>query len=142
MKYPGQLAGGTTVRAHKIDERTYTADAQAARSQVDGRIGITTGLASTGHGWTYEVMFKLSANGETHAWFNHEELDVLKQLADYNEDELEDRFIEAEQNALTWAKLGVRSAEHCATRWMNIAGELRAELARRQPAPTIVEGSE
>lgn len=45
--------------------------------------------------------------------------------------ELEARFLEAEHNALLWAKLGVRGASTRSARWMAIAGELRAELRRR-----------
>jgi len=55
--------------------------------------------------------------------------DRLSQLTDQ---ELEARFLEAEHNALLWAGLGgVPGASTRGSRWMAIAGELRAELRRR-----------
>ncbi len=54
--------------------------------------------------------------------------DALAQLTDK---ELEAQFLEAEHNALLWAELGVRGASKRGSRWMEIAGELRAELRRR-----------
>ena len=57
----------------------------------------------------------------------------LSQLSDK---ELEARFLEAEHNALLWDALGVRGASKRGTRWMAIAGELRAELRRRAGSAT------
>lgn len=131
------LIVGTGVRAHRLSraDRSYTESANAQRAIVDGKAGVTTGESSDSNGLCYEVMFKLSGDGASHvAWFDHDELEVIpERLADRSDRELEIEFIEAEQNALAWAAIGVRSGEHCATRWMEIAGESRAELVRRLP---------
>jgi hypothetical protein len=56
---------------------------------------------------------------------------MARTLAELTDTELEARFLEAESNALAWTELGVgRSAER-GSRWMEIAGELRAEMLRR-----------
>ena len=56
---------------------------------------------------------------------------MARSLADLTDKELEAQFLEAEQNALAWAELGVGEADQRGSRWMQIAGELRAELERR-----------
>jgi hypothetical protein len=58
----------------------------------------------------------------------------MRTLADYTDAELDEQFIEAERNALAWEELGVRASDHRASRWMAIAAELRAEIARRAAA--------
>lgn len=55
-------------------------------------------------------------------------------LTHLSDKELEARFLEAEHNALFWAELGVSGAGKRGSRWMEIAGELRAELRRRSSA--------
>ncbi len=57
----------------------------------------------------------------------------LMALSDLSDAELEAQFLEAERNALAWAELGVDRASERGSRWMKIAGELRAELQRRLP---------
>jgi hypothetical protein len=56
-------------------------------------------------------------------------------LAELTDPELETLFLEAEHNALVWAELAVGQATERGSRWMTIAGELRAEMQRRVGAP-------
>lgn len=55
----------------------------------------------------------------------------MARRSELSDKELEARFLEAERHALLWAALRVRGAGKRSTRWMAIAGELRAELRRR-----------
>lgn len=59
----------------------------------------------------------------------------MARRSELSDQELEARFLEAEHNALVWAALGVRGADKRASRWMAIAGELRAEMRRRAGKP-------
>lgn len=53
---------------------------------------------------------------------------MARTLAELTDRELEAEFLEAERNALAWSDLGGTPR---ATRWMQIAGELRDEMQRR-----------
>lgn len=59
----------------------------------------------------------------------------MRPLSELSDAELEAQFLEAEHHALAWAELGVPQASERGSRWMQIAGELRAELARRSGVP-------
>ncbi len=56
-------------------------------------------------------------------------------LSELTDAELEAQFLEAEHHALAWAELDVDQSSERGSRWMQIAGELRAELQRRAGAP-------
>jgi len=58
---------------------------------------------------------------------------MARSLSELTDTELEAQFLEAEHNALAWAELGVDQSNERGSRWMQIAGELRAELTRRRP---------
>jgi hypothetical protein len=63
---------------------------------------------------------------------------MARTLAELSDTELEADFLEAERNALAWAELGAGSRSNDrGSRWMQIAGELRAEIQRRARAPTV-----
>lgn len=60
---------------------------------------------------------------------------MARSLAELSDAELEARFLEAEHHALAWTELGVAQSSERGSRWMQIAGELRAELQRRSGTP-------
>jgi hypothetical protein len=59
----------------------------------------------------------------------------VRALTEYSDTDLENQFLEAERNALAWSELGIRTSDARATRWMEIAAELRAEIERRAANP-------
>lgn len=61
---------------------------------------------------------------------------MARTLAEIPDPELEAQFLEAEHNALAWTELGVAGSAQRGSRWMEIAGELRAELERRSASAT------
>lgn len=56
-------------------------------------------------------------------------------LAALTDAELEERFLEAERNALAWCAFGALHADHRAVRWMEIAAMYQTELTRRANSP-------
>ena len=57
---------------------------------------------------------------------------MARTLAEMTDAELEAQFLEAERNAMVWAELTVVTQGAArASRWMQIAGELQAEMMRR-----------
>lgn len=57
---------------------------------------------------------------------------MARTLAELTDAQLEAEFLEAERNALAWAELGIDArSDRRGSRWMELAGALRAEIQRR-----------
>jgi hypothetical protein len=132
------IVSGTRARAHRVSE--WTGGWDLRRRDADNKIVVATGRwrrsveARQRYGVVQnktERCYQVKFDGGL-CWFDRCELAVLPdRIADLSNHELETQFLEAEQYALEWASIGTRSVEHHATRWMVVAGELRAEIARR-----------
>jgi len=130
VKKSERLAAGTRARAHRRNIG-FTKTEDSKRKIANGKIVITMGKITDS---TYQVKFNESGwvDAWTYACFDRNELDVIpERVADFSDFELEAQFLEAEKNALAWANYGNLSGQHCATRWMEFAAEIRAEISRR-----------
>lgn len=121
---------GTRARACR-DPGGWTGGRDVTRRKADNKIVIVTGRCRQSDRFQPELCYEVIFEGEA-CWFDRRELAVIpERISDLDLVELETQFLEAEQYALAWDTIGGRSGERQATRWMEIAGELRTEMARR-----------